>query len=164
MILAKRKDRKATHGWMDGIREELTDGTIDWEKEQKKAENDPSLPIFVHYRRGITRSSGDSTKYCFCSECQDGISTLYVICDRNSALATCAESFLRKITPCHRYLSLLSSYSHAVPFAIRSPILPPTHCSLLIHNFFAGTRSYSGVSIWNSTTTRPTAIAIARQS
>ena len=109
---------------MDGIREELTDGTIDWEKEQKKAENDPSLPIFVHYRRGITRSSGDSTKYCFCSECQDGISTLYVICDRNSALATCAESFLWKITPCHRYLSLLSSYSHAVPFAIRSPILP----------------------------------------
>ena len=23
-------------GWMDGIREELTDGTIDWEKEQKR--------------------------------------------------------------------------------------------------------------------------------
>ena len=120
-------------GWMDGIREELTDGTIDWE-EQKKAENDPSLPIFVHYRRrGITRSSGDSTKYCFCPECQDGISTLYVICDGNSALATCAESFLWKITPCHRYLSLLSSYSHAVPFAIRSPILPLTvRCSSTI--------------------------------
>ena len=126
MILAKRKERKATHGWMDGIREELTDGTIDWEKEQKRRK----MIRLCRYlsitggRRGITRSSGDSTKYCFCSECQDGISTLYVICDRNSALATCAESFPRKITPCHRYLSLLSSYSHAVPFAIRSPILP----------------------------------------
>ena len=56
------------------------------------------------------------------------------------------------------YLSLLSSYSHAVPFA------PSFYCSLarslfsrsFIHNFFAGTRSYrGGVSIWNSTTTAP---------
>ena len=110
----------------------------------------------------------DSTKYRFCEECQGGIS-LNVICDRNSgAPVTCAESSLSPPRPSkitlghrgHRYLSLLSSYSHAVPF----PSVPFAHspaCSLFsrrpfIHNFFAGTRSYGGgVSIWNSTTTRP---------